>query len=75
MGSVSIQVWGIACVAVVKMVSEAVVAGWKLYQRSAISGGKKGVEVKLEGLGKDVGRQGEGNKMRVGAGGGVKKEL
>lgn len=71
MGSVSIQVWGIACVAVVKLGSEAGVAGWKLWQRNVSgSGGRQRVEVKMEGVGGK-----EGVKVGVGAGGGGKKEL
>lgn len=73
MGSVSIQVWGVACVAVVKLGSEAGVAGWKLYQRNVVangSGSKAKVEVKLVGEKQDV-KMG----MGVGAGGGGKKEL
>lgn len=61
-GSVSVQVWGIACATVVQLVGEAVVAGWVLVQKRS------------EGEGK--GR--EGMKMGAKAGGGErerKKEL
>jgi hypothetical protein len=61
-GSVSVQVWGIACATVVQLVGEAVVAGWVLVQK------------RREGEGKER----EGMKMGAKAGGGEregKKEL
>lgn len=61
-GSVSVQVWGIACATVVQLVGEAVVAGWVL------------VHKRREGEGKER----EGMKMGAKAGGGEregKKEL
>jgi len=39
-GSVSIQIWQLACSSVIAMVSEAVVAGLKLRERDALPGGK-----------------------------------
>lgn len=62
-GSVSIQIWGIACATVIQLVSEAVVAGWVLMKET-------------EGVGKEKRREKEG--MKMGAGGGAKggkKEL
>lgn len=61
-GSVSVQVWGIACATVVQLVGEAVVAGWVL------------VRERREGEGK--GREGAKMGVKAGGGGGEgKKEL
>jgi len=47
-GSVSIQVWQLACSSVIAMVSEAVVAGLKLKERDALPGGKgKGAPMEM----------------------------
>lgn len=62
MGSVSVQVWWVACATVVALVGQAVVSGLVL-----VNGGKEG-----------AGREKEGMKMGAGAGGGMgegKKEL
>lgn len=62
-GSVSVQVWGIACATVVQIVFAAGAAGWVLLRREEVMG-KQG--------------RGEGMAMGVGGGGGKgegKKEL
>ncbi|KAL9022856.1 MAG: hypothetical protein Q9180_008533 [Flavoplaca navasiana] len=71
-GSVSVQVWGIACATVVQIVFAAAAAAWVLLSRREEMAGRKG---RREGMGK--GRT-EGVGMNVGGGGGKgegKKEL
>lgn len=71
----SIQVWGIACAAVVKLVGEAGVAVWKVVveARGEKSAGGVKVEMETRGEGKE---RGQAMGVGVGAGGGMgKKEL
>jgi len=76
-GSVSIQVWGIACAAVVRLVGEAGVAVWKVVMETRGGGekSKAGVKVEME-AGKEKGMGMGGQAMGVGVGvNGSKKEL
>jgi hypothetical protein len=73
MGSVSIQVWGFACAGTIKLVAEAVAAGWNLAQ-SVKDGGAKtssGVNIEMESNGK----MGAGMEVPMGMRSGAKKEL
>ena len=63
-GSVSVQVWGIACATVVQMVFTAGAAGWVLLMRG-----------REEGVGKQGRREEEGVAMGGGGGGEGKKEI
>lgn len=56
-GSVSVQVWGIACATVVQLVGEAVVAGWVLV-REGEGKGREGMKMGA----KAGGREREGKK-------------
>ncbi|KAL8827709.1 MAG: hypothetical protein Q9170_006908 [Blastenia crenularia] len=51
-GSVSIQVWGIACATVVQLVGAAAAAGWVLVQKKGEGNGREKVEMRAEGEGK-----------------------
>jgi len=46
MGSVSINVWAIACASVIAMVSEGVKAAWTLKERRVMEGGNRGIKLK-----------------------------
>lgn len=47
-GSVSVQVWGIACASVIALVGEAVIAGFVLWASSRAGNGKVGEKGKME---------------------------
>nr|POE85545.1 protein get1 [Quercus suber] len=49
LGSVSINMWGIACGSVIAMVSEAVRSSWKLQAEKTVQGAKKGEPMKMQG--------------------------
>ncbi|KAL8733362.1 MAG: hypothetical protein Q9166_002186 [cf. Caloplaca sp. 2 TL-2023] len=66
-GSVSVQIWGIACATVVQMVFAAGAAGWVLVNRERVEGKGRG----KEGLGVKMGAEVEGRKVK----GQGKKEL
>ena len=62
-GSVSVQVWGIACATVVQMVFAAGAAGWVLLMRGREEGvGKQGRRREEEGVAMGGGGGGEGKK-------------
>jgi hypothetical protein len=67
-GSVSIQVWGLACAGVIKIVAEAVGAAWKLTQGTKAGETKASVNIEMES------KMGAGVGVPMTAGGG-KKEL
>lgn len=68
-GSVSIQVWGIACGTVVRLASTAVVAIWLLVEQK-----REGPAQQKEAM--TMGGRGGGQGEKVGSGGkGAKKEL
>lgn len=71
MGAVSVQMWGLACGAVIALVGEAVTAGMKVAQ---VQKQGKGVKVEMETMGQK-GKKGQAQPMGVGMGGGAKKEL
>ena len=48
LGSVSINVWGIACASVIGLASEAIRAGWTLREGKVIEGANKGEKLKME---------------------------
>jgi hypothetical protein len=60
LGSVSVNVWGIACASMIHMVSEMVMAIWTLRAGEVKEGPRKGEKITMEA---------------VGGGGGEKKEL
>ena len=49
-GSVSIQIWGIACATVIQLVGEAAVAGWVLFYGSKERVGKEKQKERKEGM-------------------------
>jgi len=61
LGSISINIWGIACASVIAMVSEAIRASLTLKEGKVIEGSNKGEKVKMEAM--------------PAGGGGEKKEL
>lgn len=65
-GSISIQVWGIACASMISIVSASIVAAWALLAEQKGEPQGKGEPMKMEAIG------GQGTKK---AGGGEKKEL
>ena len=71
MGSVSIQIWGIACASVVEIVSAALVASWALVMQKEQVGKGKGEPMKMSSGG--VGGM-QGEKVKA-DGRGTKKEL
>lgn len=72
MGAVSVQVWGIACGAVIALVGEAVTAVVKIARGQGQAQGKgSGVKVEMEAMG----QKGQAKAQPVGMGGGAKKEL
>ena len=68
-GAVSINVWGIACAGVIKLVSEGVVALWTLRSGVVKEGDRVGEAVKMEVLEK------KGGGVKGGSRGRDKKEL
>lgn len=48
LGSISVNVWAIACGSVIAMVSEFLVAAWTLRQGKVLEGSNKGEKVKME---------------------------
>lgn len=58
-GSVSVQVWGIACATVVQLVGEAVVAGWVLVQKRREAEGKGREGMKMGAKASGGGREGK----------------
>ena len=68
-GSVSIQIWGIACASVVQIISAAVVASWALAMQTGQAGKSKGMPMKMSSGG---GLQDEKSKRE---GGSRKKDL
>ena len=58
-GSVSVQMWGIACATVVQMVFAAVAAAWVLLRREK---GRQGVEMSASGGGSSSSHQKETKK-------------
>lgn len=68
-GSVSIQVWGVACATAIKLVGAAIEAGWVLFIKEGMkSEGAKQKDPMKMGAGAGVGGGGGGRK-------GEKKEL
>ena len=63
-GSISINVWGIACASVIGMISEGSIALWTLRAGEVVEGPRKGEKIAME---RPV--------VGVGGGGGEKKEL
>ena len=55
LGSVSVNVWGIACASMIHMVNEAVMATWTLRDGEVKEGPRKGEKIKMEALGVDGG--------------------
>nr|XP_023907968.1 protein get1-like [Quercus suber] len=51
LGSVSINIWAIACGSVITMASEAVRASWKLKAEKGVSSASKGAPIKMQGIG------------------------
>ena len=62
LGSVSINVWGIACASVIGMVTEGVIAVWTLRAGEVKEGSRKGEKVVLE---KPVMADGAGEKTEL----------
>ncbi|KAL9604965.1 MAG: hypothetical protein Q9219_000153 [cf. Caloplaca sp. 3 TL-2023] len=57
-GSVSIQIWGIACGTVIQLVGAAVAGGWILVQKGREEGGRREkVGMSAEGRGKGEGKK------------------
>ena len=70
MGSVSIQIWGIACASVVEIVSAALMASWALVMRKEAAGKGKGEPMKMSSGGGGM----QDEKTKAGSRG-MKKEL
>ena len=70
-GSISIQVWGIACGTVVRLASTMVVALWVLVKQKREGPAQEKEAMKMDGRG---GGQAQGEKVESG-GKGAKKEL
>ncbi|EME44653.1 hypothetical protein DOTSEDRAFT_172949 [Dothistroma septosporum NZE10] len=51
LGSISVNVWAIACGSVIAMVSQGIVALWALRAGEVKSGPNKGEKIKMEGMG------------------------
>ena len=49
-GSISINMWAMACAAVIGMVSEGVKASWTLKEGRVVEGRNKGERVQMEGV-------------------------
>lgn len=64
-GSISIQVWGIACVSVIQMVSEAVVALYTLSQREQQKTGRKEEPMAFKASTAPAGSGGTGEKKEL----------
>ena len=63
-GSISINVWSMACAAVIGLVSEGLLGVWTLGKGEVVVGEGKGEKVKMEGMGMAVGgRQGEKKEL------------
>lgn len=50
LGSISVNVWGIACGAVIGMVIEGVVALWTLRTGTVVEGPRKGEKIKMDAV-------------------------
>lgn len=61
LGSVSINIWGIACAGVIGMVIEAGKAGWTLRQGKVVEGPNKGEKIRME---KPLGGAGGGREKK-----------
>ena len=54
-GSISIQVWGIACASVVQIASMAIAAAWVLLLQPKVGAARQGEPMKMEGRGGGIG--------------------
>jgi len=63
LGSISVNLWFIACASVISMASEAVVALWTLRQGKVVVGENKGEEVRMEPMAAGGGRGGEKKEL------------
>lgn len=50
-GSISIQIWAIACASIIAMVSEAVIAGHALVEKQRTGGAKQAQAFEMNGMG------------------------
>lgn len=53
LGSVSVNVWTMACAAVIALVSEGIRATWALRSGRVVEGENKGEKIRMEGIGAD----------------------
>lgn len=63
LGSISVNLWFIACASVISMASEGVVALWTLRSGEVKVGGNKGEKVKMEPVGAGGGGTGEKKEL------------
>ena len=64
-GSVSVNIWAIACASVVGLVTEAIVGVWTLKAGEVKEGPRKGEKIKMEGMGSGAGGGGVGEKKEL----------
>lgn len=57
LGSVSINIWSIACASVISMTSEAIRASWTLKEGKVVEGSNKGEKIKMDIPGSTGGRE------------------
>ncbi|MCJ1404047.1 GET complex subunit get1 [Xylographa trunciseda] len=62
-GSISIQVWGIACASVVQIASMAVTAAWKLGTQQKVTGKGSGEPMKMGAMGRSGNERGEKKEL------------